>query len=77
MKNEFLGGGVGELPPTEAWPELWVKERDHAAAQTLLDEFFHSSDDTQPDWLCPACGERIEGQFSNCWRCGGEKPHNL
>ncbi len=77
MKNEYLGGGAGELPPTEAWPELWVKQRDFPAAQMLLDEFFYSSADTPPDWLCPVCGERIEGQFSNCWRCGGEKPHNL
>ncbi len=77
MKNEFLGGGAGELPPTEAWPELWVKERDFAAAQDLLDDFLHGSEDAPPDWLCPACGERIEGQFSTCWRCGGEKPHNL
>ena len=22
IKNEFLSGGVGELPPTEVWPEL-------------------------------------------------------
>lgn len=77
MKNEYLSGGAGELPPTEAWPELWVKERDFSAAQNLLDEFFYSSTDNQPNWLCPACGERIEGQFSTCWRCGGERPHNL
>lgn len=21
-------------------------------------------------WTCPACGERIEGQFTACWNCG-------
>lgn len=75
LKNEFLGGGIGELPPTESWPELWVDEQDFAAAQQLLDEFLQDPPDVLPDWRCPNCGERIEGQFSACWRCGTERPH--
>ena len=23
-----------------------------------------------PSWTCPACGERLEGQFTSCWKCG-------
>jgi hypothetical protein len=25
-------------------------------------------------WPCPSCGERIEGQFQACWKCGTAKP---
>lgn len=24
-------------------------------------------------WTCAACGERLEGQFDSCWRCGAER----
>jgi len=65
---------MGELPPTEAWPELWVEERDFASAQQLLDEFLHEPVSKLPDWICPDCGEHVEGQFSACWRCGAERP---
>lgn len=72
MKNEFLGGGAGELPPTEAWPELWVAEEDFAAAKRIVDELERGS--SLPAWYCPGCGERIEGQFSACWNCGTSRP---
>jgi hypothetical protein len=25
------------------------------------------------DWVCPACGEKHEGQFTSCWKCGGTR----
>ncbi len=74
LRNEFLSGGMGELPPTEAWPELWVDEQDLATSQKLIDKYLHEPVGTLPEWICPACGESIEGQFSACWRCGGERP---
>lgn len=72
MKNEFLGGAAGELPPTEAWPELWVEEADFTRAQRVVDEFQHA--EPQPAWRCRRCGELIEGQFSECWNCGASHP---
>jgi DNA-directed RNA polymerase subunit RPC12/RpoP len=27
---------------------------------------------TRP-WTCPNCGERCEGQFTQCWKCGTER----
>jgi hypothetical protein len=30
--------------------------------------------DTGDFWKCPVCGERLEHQFSSCWKCGGSKP---
>jgi hypothetical protein len=72
MKNEFLYSAAGELPPTEAWPELWVAETDLAAAQAVIDEAL-SDKSALPHWQCRECGEWIEGQFSACWRCGADR----
>lgn len=29
--------------------------------------------DAPDDWTCPACGERIDAAFTNCWRCGSDR----
>lgn len=26
-----------------------------------------------PDWVCPECGEKIDGVFDACWKCGHER----
>jgi hypothetical protein len=70
VKNEFLAGGAGELPPTEAWPELWVAEEDFARARQVVDELEQRS--SLPPWRCSNCGEEMEGQFTICWRCGAQ-----
>jgi hypothetical protein len=72
MKNEFLGGGAGELPPTEAWPELWVADEDYPGARRIVDEL--EQDVALPPWRCANCGEEVEGQFSVCWNCGAPRP---
>jgi ribosomal protein L37AE/L43A len=36
-------------------------------------EPFHRAD-RPPDWTCPECGEQIEGQFTDCWKCGRGRP---
>lgn len=72
LKNAFLSGGAGELPPTEAWPELWVDEEDAARAQEILAGQLQG--EPQPDWVCRRCGEAVEGQFAQCWNCGAGAP---
>ena len=74
VKNEYLLGGVGELPPTECWPELWVVEDGHEArARAIIEEAREAGTKGEP-WRCPACGEWIEPEFGACWRCAGEPP---
>ena len=73
IKNEHLTGGIGELPAVECWPEIWVvDERDHVRAEHLVEALLDSID-TEPardkPWKCPNCGEEIEPQFTDCWRC--------
>ena len=71
MKNELLSGGVGELPPTEVWPELWVVNNDDKEiAKKLVDGFLQSIKANPQIWVCSNCGEKIEGSFNICWSCG-------
>lgn len=72
LKNEYLGGGAGELPLTECWPEVWVEERDYAEARKIVQRALTGAD-SGPPWQCSRCGEISEGQFSQCWRCGMER----
>lgn len=73
IKNELLSGGVGDLPPTEVWPELWViNKEDKMPAERIVDEFLQSIKANSESWKCTSCGEEIEGQFNICWSCGQE-----
>ncbi|MBL4783739.1 MAG: DUF2007 domain-containing protein [Porticoccaceae bacterium] len=73
IKNEFLGGAAGEIPPIECWPELWIEDnRDKAIAEKHLASD-PLGDKNLPLWMCELCGEESEGQFSHCWNCEKEK----
>lgn len=70
VRNERLSSAMGELPPAECQAEVWVLEAgDAARAERLLREGARASG---PPWTC-ACGERIEPQFTQCWRCGATR----
>jgi Putative prokaryotic signal transducing protein len=72
VRNERLSGALGEIPFVECWPELWVREPGQALrARGLLDEALRPGPPAA-SWDCPSCGERIEGQFAQCWRCAAE-----
>lgn len=73
VRNRYLGGAVGELPADQAAPQIWlVDPRDEPRARLLLDEWQRPA--SLPDWTCSRCGERIEGQFFQCWSCGATRP---
>ena len=69
MKNEFTGGGVGDLPAFDTWPEIWICDEAQAdQAQSILDSVSIPNDDE--DWLCSACRESNGAAFRLCWNCG-------
>lgn len=73
LRNQYLIGAAGELPPTAVWPEIWIMDdRDLPRAREILAAILEQR--PAPAWTCPACGERHDGQFSQCWRCGRERP---
>ena len=75
VRNEHLVGGAGELPPIECWPEVWITE-DHQLerAQALVKTYLGRTPVDAGPWQCPACAEPLEGQFTQCWQCGEERP---
>ncbi|MGY6588778.1 MAG: putative signal transducing protein [Wenzhouxiangella sp.] len=51
-----------------ARPSVWVPDGQFHHAERVLDAANQAK--TLPPWQCPGCGERHEGQFTVCWRCG-------
>lgn len=64
VKNYYLTGAAGDIPPNECIPELWILDDEkYDEAKALL------TTDKNPPWQCE-CGEKISGQFAQCWQCG-------
>jgi hypothetical protein len=75
VKNLYLSSAVGELPPIECWPELWViDETRYPEAQEVLNRTLAPVRPVSKRWKCRNCGHDIEGQFSECWNCGESRP---
>ena len=73
IRNEQLFAALGEIPFLECSPELWVVDDEvWPRAKALLDGWL-SHDDDLGEWVCPSCGEQLEGQFGACWKCGHQR----
>jgi len=71
IRNSFLSGAAGELPPTEVWPVLCVEDERHFhRAKQIVDEELHRLNNSNQLWVCSHCGETLEEQFTDCWKCG-------
>jgi hypothetical protein len=68
MQRYFLNGAAGDLPPDQCLPEIWVQ--DDAQFDRAKLAFAELQRVPQRNWVCAACGERIEGGFEQCWNCG-------
>jgi hypothetical protein len=68
--NENAQGGLGQLPFTEAWPEVWVaQDRDLPRALDIV-QAFECRPAVSADLRCPGCAEENPSSFQLCWRCG-------
>ena len=72
VKGDQLYGAYGELP---ILPTVWILDDTLAAyAERVVVEFLSGSAAHKyghERWTCPQCGEVLEGQFTECWSCGG------
>jgi hypothetical protein len=67
MQRYFLSGAAGDLPPDQCLPEIWVQDdAQQARGKEILADILRIP---QRNWLCRACGERVEGGFEQCWNC--------
>lgn len=68
--NENLQGGLGEIPFTHAYPEVWiVDERDLQRARELIRQIERPAPSAQ-SVICVRCHEASPGHFQVCWNCG-------
>lgn len=75
VRGENLTSLAGEIPWTDAWAELWIPDEMRAEeAREILESSLNEAEHSEEAWKCPACGEELEGQFTECWKCGAEKP---
>ena len=75
VQGEFLFSARGALPPTpETAPSVWIFDHRHFdAARAIVKEFETSAGHEASEgetWVCNACGEASEEQFTECWNCG-------
>jgi len=67
--NENAQGGLGEIPFTHAWPEVWLDdERDKERALEVIRQIERAGTDFQV--ACSACKEMNPDNFQVCWNCG-------
>jgi hypothetical protein len=72
VHGEFLSGAVGELP-ADTTIGVWIRHhRDRQRALELTRNFEAERRQTLPCYECGNCGERVEGNYSLCWNCGGQ-----
>jgi hypothetical protein len=70
---------AGALPPTECWPAIeLLDDEKEAEARELLQQFNRGPAEAAEGrtWKCPTCGEELEMQFTECWRCQGKTAGN-
>lgn len=69
--NEHAQGGVGQLPFTHAYPEIWVMEsQDSESAHAIVRDYERNRRLPSASRACAACGEESPLSFELCWRCG-------
>lgn len=70
VKNDLISSGAGEVPPIEAWPEIWIEQEAQAEqARALIEKAVHG-DPSQTSWFCHHCSETNAPAFETCWQCG-------
>ena len=70
IQNEYAQGGVGEIPFTQAYPEIWLTEESDADKAKEIISLFEGRQRTVGDHICANCNEGNPDTFETCWRCG-------
>tara|TARA_B100001250_G_C19817430_1_gene799483 strand:+ start:7 stop:321 length:315 start_codon:yes stop_codon:yes gene_type:complete len=69
IKNEYLSGGLGEIPFIECLPELWLIDESQLDYSKELISDNNTINKVNSEWSCKICNENNEPQFLICWSC--------
>ena len=70
IKN-WAGSNITEIPIPAIYPEICVfNESDKERAEEVIDEFLNGEAGDGVEWVCPHCGEIVDGILAECWSCG-------
>ena len=69
------GGGLFGV---DTRPSVWVLADEHYARARNVADGYAAGEGPSPtsvaaEWSCPHCGEEMEAQFTECWKCGGRR----
>lgn len=68
--NENAQGGLGQIPFTHAYPEVWVIKDSDLERGKMVVRSYESSPVEAGIVFCRACGEENPRNFQLCWQCG-------
>jgi hypothetical protein len=81
VDNEFVWTTLGPVFESVSMG-VKVHEADEEGARRVLREAL-AARERAPDpeagileWQCEGCDEMLEGTFTECWSCGGSRPHD-
>ncbi len=68
--NENAQGGLGEIPFTHAYPEVWViNDSDFERGRAVAKNYDNAPVEVGI-LICRGCGEENPRNFKLCWHCG-------
>lgn len=68
--NQHAQGGLGDIPFTHAYPEVWILCDEDYDRGKLIVQAYEKTPATTGIIHCPDCGEENPGNFQLCWQCG-------
>ena len=81
-----LVNAVGTLPlSAKSLPGVYVNDADEERAAVIVRDYQQVDranaeprveDAPRATWKCVNCGEAVEEQFSECWKCGHARPES-
>jgi Putative prokaryotic signal transducing protein len=68
--NEHAQGGLGDIPFSQAYPEVWImNDQEFERGKRLVSDYENSPLETGTV-ICSACAEENPRNFELCWHCG-------
>ena len=68
--NENLQGGLGDIPFTHAYPEVWIENADDFERARQLIKTRERTPANSGTIKCGKCNEENPRNFQLCWNCG-------